>query len=79
MAAPNRIPEEEYLKRIETFFEIHKTEFMRIEANQITEMFILHNDRLTPNETGRSCSTCRGRVYRRLLAHYESIKNNTQQ
>ena len=75
---PNRIEEQEYLIRLETFFALHQTEFVRIEAHQVTEMFLLHNDRLIPRETGRSCGACRGRVYKRLKQHYETIKTNTK-
>lgn len=37
---------------------------------QITEMFFLHNDRLSPFEVGRYCGTCRERVRKRLLNYY---------
>ena len=36
-------------------------------------MFILYNDRLKPRETGRSCGSCRLRVYRRVKSEYEKL------
>lgn len=71
---PNRIANDLYLLRMNKFFEIHPNEHGRIEAHQVTEMFELYNDKLLPRETGRSCGGCRLRVYRRLLAHYQTIK-----
>ena len=75
----NRIPELEYMLRLEAFFIAHKTEFVTITGAQVNEMFTLYNDRLTPREEGKSCSGCRGRVYRRLLAHFEYLKNKPEE
>lgn len=74
---PNRIEDSEYLTRLDTFFSIHTTENVRIEQHQVTEMFLLYNDKILPRESGRSCGACRGRVYRRLKMHYDELKNKT--
>ena len=34
------------------------------------ELFFLHNDRLTPRETGIGCGSCRKRVFDRLIKLY---------
>lgn len=39
-------------------------------AQQITDLFNLHNDRFMPFETGRSCGACRQRVYNKMREYY---------
>lgn len=60
--------------------EEHKTRSLELiaklerhEYNQqnIDELFLLYNERLTPREMGRSCAGCRARVFRRLKQYYE--------
>lgn len=72
---PNSINEKEYLERLEQFFSIVH-ENGQINTFQVTEMFLLHNDKLMPRETGRSCNACRIRVFKRLKSHYERIKTH---
>lgn len=63
----------EWINRVNQLFTHIKTEQSRITAEQVTEMFILYNDRLKPRETGRSCGSCRLRVYRRVKSEYEKL------
>lgn len=37
------------------------------------ELFFLHNDKLTPRETGIGCGGCRNRVFNRLLNYFNSL------
>lgn len=72
---PNIIPIEEWTARCKVFFDEHKTEFSRTSQAKVSEMFRLHNDKLLPRENGMFCSSCCGRVYKRLKTEYEKITN----
>lgn len=72
MSAPYRINEDEFLKRLFYLMERLKPH-TDISMEDVNEMFNLYNDRLLPKETGRSCSSCRLRVYNRLLAYYKEL------
>lgn len=71
---PNRIPIEEYNRRVRSLMEsiIPKG---RAEKSETKELFELYNDRNLPFEYGTQCSACRGRVFNRMKAYWETIKN----
>lgn len=70
----NQIPWPEWFARVEAFYKAipHGG---RAEAHQITEMFNLWNDKFLPRESGRSCSSCRARVYKNLKINFEAEKS----
>lgn len=68
----------ELLKRVGDLIEsIGTTNYT--DAHQTNEMFNLNN-LIFPNlkEFGKSCSTCRLRVYHRLKSYWETNKNNLE-
>ena len=69
----NTINQLEWINRVNQFLIQVKTEQSKVTAEQTTEMFLLYNDRLKPRETGRSCGSCRLRVYRRVKSEYEKL------
>ena len=72
---PDKIPMGDWLARCEAFFEVHKTEFSRTTQAWVSEMFRLYNDKMLPRENGMYCSSCCGRVYKRLREQYEKMKD----
>lgn len=70
---PNKIPEEEYLRRVKELI-VKLLPKGRADASETNELFELYNDRNLPFESGKQCSQCRSRVYKRMLKYYESIK-----
>ena len=67
----NRIPRDEWITRCDTFFVKYPHMFGAVPRSDINELFTLHNDKLTPRETGKYCSSCCGRVYERLKQQYK--------
>ncbi len=72
----NLIPDDMFMLRCKILFERVPNEETNIYASEVTEMFNLYNDKMLPRESGRSCPSCRLRVYRRLKNFYEPLKNN---
>lgn len=64
----------EHYEQLETL--MHKLKnATRIEKHETDEMFLLHN-LIYPNnqEFGKTCSTCRNRVYKKLLATLDHMR-----
>lgn len=73
---PNSIPEDEYKRRVrELIPNLAKT--MTADGPQTEELFKLYNDRYSPRENGKHCAACRQRVFNRLKAYYETIKDES--
>lgn len=74
MKAPFRIGEDEFYTRLEKVVLLLSTGtgFGPVE---IKELFELHNDRLAPKETNKSCGSCRQRVFNKMNKMYEELKN----
>lgn len=65
--------EKEYYNKLEALMkELHGK--VNGTADQIKRLFDLHNEYFPNKETGRSCSTCRARVYNRMKALYAQHK-----
>ncbi len=75
---PNKIELEQWLIRCEAFYKLHPSEYSSTTGAQVSEMFELHNDKLSPNEKGKWCSKCCGRVYKRLHQYYQKLKINNE-
>jgi hypothetical protein len=74
---PSKIPQPEYDNRVRAIMEklIPKGTADNQETN---ELFALYNDRMSPYESGKQCSGCRARVFQKMRAYYDGIKNNPQ-
>jgi hypothetical protein len=72
MTAPHKIPEEEYKQRVRVL--INKLISEGSGKSETKELFELYNDRMTPRATKMYCGGCRVRVYNRMKAYYETIK-----
>lgn len=70
---PNRIPQDEWLKRCEALFIAIPTDQSSTTMQAIKELFTLWNDKYLPRENGMYCSKCANRVYVRLKANYKNI------
>lgn len=70
------IPEEEYKARVKALIpKLSKT--MTADSSETRELFLLYNDRFTPQEHATHCGGCRQRVFKRLQKYYETIKDET--
>ena len=82
MTPPNEIPKEEYEKRIVTLmghimqsFDLENGSYAINDDWYIRELYLLHNDRVWPRESNKSCGGCVLRTFRRVKNIYEDIIN----
>lgn len=74
MSAPHSIPEEEYKSRVRKLMKDLIPRGRTNSSAETDELFLLYNDRMTPEENGKHCSKCRTKVFQRMKAYYETIK-----
>lgn len=71
----NTLSEDEYKRRL---FALMPELIKRGRAKdrlQLDELFFLHNDKFTPFETGKHCSGCKSRVFKKMRDYYNSLTN----
>jgi hypothetical protein len=68
------IPEEEYKRRVKELIPKLSAK-MTADSGETNELFQLYNDRFKPQESGKSCAGCRMRVFNRMKAYYDTIKD----
>lgn len=71
----NTIQHAEYIQRMDSLMPrlIEKGAESRAD---VTELFFLYNDRLTPRENKPECAGCRKRVFERMKRYYNELKGN---
>lgn len=71
---PFKIPEDEYQQRVKALMLILIPKGTA-NTQETDELFKLYNDRNLPHESGKQCSGCRARVFNRMRAYYDTIKD----
>ena len=78
MSTPNKhIPTNEWIERATSVLELIAGKQV-LPARHVTELFLLHNDRIRPEEFGRHCSSCVTRVINRTNEELISLKSSLQ-
>ena len=72
----NTIPHNEYMDRMNALMPILIEKGSR-NKQDVTELFFLYNDRLTPRENKPECGGCRKRVFERMKRYYSELNANT--
>jgi hypothetical protein len=78
----NTIPEDQFKARLNILmnelnpcFDTEKNTYSIKDDWWLRELYILHNDRITPNENNKSCGSCVMRTFKKVKALWQQIDN----
>ena len=66
-----QLKEEDWNVRATAFFAKVSSEYARVSDTDLTEMYVLYNDRVSPHRSKTGCGACNGETWKRLKRFYD--------